>query len=94
MASIILERIEALGKNTSNDEWSISKTLVRSLLGRYYRAIGDLDQARKIRRPGVEVGLKLLSDEYEENGYSDFVRLGETLLDYGDGESATLPHGR
>jgi tetratricopeptide (TPR) repeat protein len=84
-----VSKIEALGNfDTDEDVWAISKNLVRSLLGRYYSAVGDLEQARTALRPSVEVGVKLLSDEDPENDYLGFQRLGLAFMDFGDVENS------
>lgn len=68
------------------EEYGIGMSLVqvRSLLGRYHTKVGNVEEARKLLRSDVDVGLKLLSDEDPENDYQGYRKLGDAFMDFGD----------
>jgi hypothetical protein len=73
------------------DQYGIgmSPIQVRSLLGRYHTKVGKIQEARKLLRIDVDVGLKLLSDEDPENDFQGYRKLGDAFMDFGDDINAT-----
>ncbi|KAF2231419.1 hypothetical protein EV356DRAFT_518581 [Viridothelium virens] len=81
-----------LSRPDSSDEddgnFGMSPSVGRSLLGRYYQAVGDVEKAKEQLQPDVEVALQLLSDNYPDNDWQGYRKLGDALMDFGDDDNA------
>ncbi|KAI9667919.1 MAG: hypothetical protein M1821_000739 [Bathelium mastoideum] len=81
----------AANEEDSDDNYwggGLSRREVRSLLGRYYTRIGDVERAKEQLRPAVEVSIKLLSDEDPDNDYQAYLKLGDAFMDFNDDVNA------
>jgi tetratricopeptide (TPR) repeat protein len=89
-AAEMLDKFKTFAPKAENkdddDDWGIglSPAQTRSLLGRYYSRIGDVERAREQLRPDLEVGIKLLSDDDQENDYQGYQKLADAFMYFGD----------
>lgn len=91
----MLERVKSFvrrdgTKPEDEDGWGmgLSTAQVRSLLARYYSRVGDVQMARKLLKPDMDVGLKLLCDEDPDNDWQGYRKLGDVFMDCGDDDNA------
>ncbi|KAH4940586.1 hypothetical protein HBI79_045600 [Parastagonospora nodorum] len=85
IADAMLAKIEAFLSTTGNEneENDVSQSSVRALLARYYRAIDDTMKTQETLRPDMELALKLLFDNDDENDWQGYRKLADALMDFG-----------
>lgn len=76
--------------DVSTEDWQagLSQYEVRNLLGGYFSESGQFDKAKEILRPGVEVGLKHLTDDDPDNDHIGYKKLAESFKNFGDEANA------
>ncbi|KAH7390941.1 hypothetical protein DE146DRAFT_618734 [Phaeosphaeria sp. MPI-PUGE-AT-0046c] len=92
VAEEMLRKIRAFLTSTDkieiDDDDQVSQSEVRSLLARYYRAVGDRTKAQETVRLDMELGLKLLSDNDPENDWQGYYKVATALMDVGATEES------
>ncbi|KAF2450919.1 hypothetical protein P171DRAFT_460386 [Karstenula rhodostoma CBS 690.94] len=85
IADAMIAKVKAFlqESNVETEETDVSQAEVRALLARYYRAVGDRVNAQETLRPDMELALRLLSDDDEENDWQGYRKLGDALMDFG-----------
>ncbi|KAF2740355.1 hypothetical protein EJ04DRAFT_548404 [Polyplosphaeria fusca] len=96
VAAAMLEKVRTVAA-VPNDEdfpdeegyvFGLSTSQVRSLLGRYYSRVGYTEQAKVLLKHNVDIGIKLLSDDDDENDYQGYRKLGDAFMDFRDDANA------
>lgn len=83
----------AIEDTTQQDAWT--STVNSSLLvARYFSSLGHIEEARKLARGSVKIGLDLLSDEDPENDWEAYIRLAHIFMYCGEDQNALAAWSR
>ncbi|KAL9609751.1 MAG: hypothetical protein Q9167_005507 [Letrouitia subvulpina] len=84
-----LQKLSQLSVNDSLEIDAYQSTLNTGLLlGRYYSTLGQLAKAKDCIKTHISIGLDLLSDESPENDWQGYLRLGTSLMYFGDEDNS------
>ncbi|KAG9193844.1 hypothetical protein G6011_03879 [Alternaria panax] len=60
----------------------LSSVQGQSLIGRYYRRVGEVENARELLRKDVDIDLEFLPDDDINNDYQGYRKLGDAFMDF------------